>query len=190
MKDLNLVLADIEVRLLESASAGTVYGVVATHPKTGKRDVMASGFASKRAAALDVRMLERKGYEDIEIVSVDDEDMPIEESSGKDVAMTIIKQMGGMGRLKAMVGAKDFVSYSAASESKYGEGLGGVAFKFAKSKGKPNYVKIILDPSDTYTVTFGSIRGYQLKDEDEISGVYVSNLRDLFERKTGLYLSL
>ena len=112
------------------------------------------------------------------------------ESSDKAVAMTIIKQMGGMGRLKAMVGAKDFLSYSAASESEHGEGLGGVAFKFAKSKGKPDYVKIILDPSDTYTVTFGNVRGYQLKNEDKTSGVYASNLRDLFERKTGLYLSL
>ncbi len=107
------------------------------------------------------------------------------------VAQTILAQLGGAGRLSAMIGARDFVAYSSASESPHGQGLGGVAFKFPnRARSKPNYLKIILDPSDTYTVEFGRTRGYDYRVLRSRSGVYVSQLRPLIEAETGLQLSL
>jgi hypothetical protein len=114
------------------------------------------------------------------------------------VGKTILKQMGGTGKLKAMIGAKTFTTYQDARDSKYGEGLGGVSFKFPKPGGtnKPNFVKIILDPNDTYTMTLGAIRGTMgtwvssYKIIDTISGLYADQLRPIFEDRTGLYLTL
>lgn len=57
------------------------------------------------------------------------------------IAKTIIEQMGGAGKIRAMVGVKTFI----ASED-------GVSFHFKGSR-KMNYVEITLDPSDTYTMT-------------------------------------
>ena len=57
------------------------------------------------------------------------------------IAKTIIEQMGGAGKIRAMVGVKTFV----VSED-------GVSFQFKGSR-KMNCVKITLDPSDTYTMT-------------------------------------
>lgn len=98
------------------------------------------------------------------------------------VAETILRQMGGTRRLMMMTGAKNFVSFKGESESPYGSGLGGVSFQFPKGK----VVRITLDPSDTYTVEFGTTRGYNKK----FKGIYAGQLQDLFERETGLYLKL
>lgn len=95
------------------------------------------------------------------------------------VAKTILQQMGGTNRLRAMLGTKQFVSLD-----------NGVQFKFPSPHGGPNFVKIILDPSDTYIMTFGRVRGTQFKKTKEHSGVYADQLRKLFEKETGLYLSL
>jgi hypothetical protein len=99
------------------------------------------------------------------------------------VAETILRQMGGLRRLMAMTGAKNFISFKAESESPHGRGLGGVSFQFPQGK----VVRITLDPSDTYTVEFGTIRGGYKKSHE---GIYAGQLKDLFERETGLYLSL
>jgi hypothetical protein len=100
--------------------------------------------------------------------------------NGQEVAQTILKQMGGTGRLVAMIGAKDFIAYPNA-----------VAFKFANAgAGKPNYVKITLAPSDTYDVEFGRVRGRDYKVIKSFDDVYAESLRRVFESTTGLYLSL
>jgi GTP:adenosylcobinamide-phosphate guanylyltransferase len=57
-------------------------------------------------------------------------------------------------------------------------------------KNRINHVKITLDPSDTYTVEFGRIWGTNYKVLDTISDVYVENLREVFEGRTGLATSL
>jgi hypothetical protein len=105
---------------------------------------------------------------------------PRRRRNGREVAQTILHQVGGMGRLVAMLGAKDFLAYP-----------NGVAFKFAVAgAGKPNYVKILLEPSDTYSVEFGRLRGRDYKVIKAFDGVYADSLRRLFESTTGLYLSL
>jgi hypothetical protein len=96
------------------------------------------------------------------------------------VAEEIVRQLGGTGRLKVMIGGRDFMG-----------GANDLQFKWAaKAKNGANSVRIVLDPSDTYTVTFYSVRGMNVKEKGTFSDVYNDNLRGLFESETGLYLSL
>lgn len=97
-----------------------------------------------------------------------------------EIAKTILRQLGG-GRLVMMTGAKNLLDHG-----------NGLSFKFPnRTRSKPNYCKVILDPSDTYTVTFGRVTKYgELKNEKTVEGVYCDMLVDLFERETGLYLTL
>jgi hypothetical protein len=110
--------------------------------------------------------------------------------TASDVGQTILRQMGGPRRLSMMIGAKDFVVYKAKADSEYGEGMGAAAFKFPRpGRGKPNYVKIVLNGRDYYDVTFGSIHGYKFKPMKEYNDISASGLQSLFERETGLYLT-
>ena len=107
------------------------------------------------------------------------------------VANTILLQMGGgAGKIKAMTGAKNFIALPS-----------GVSFDFPSRKG-PNHVKVTLEPDDTYTVEFGRKAGVQAlmsgkvdaenyyKKGNEYKDVYAEDLKEMFERETGLYLSL
>jgi len=94
------------------------------------------------------------------------------------VALTILSQLGGSRRLTSFVGAKNFVASS-----------DGVSFKFvAKAKDGINYCTVILDPSDTYSVTFTKIRSLVAKVVSTHEGIYCDQLVELFERTTGLFL--
>jgi len=64
-----------------------------------------------------------------------------------------------------------------------------LSFKFKGSRSL-NYCKITLMSDDTYNLTVGKIRKYELTKPREFSGVYADQLGSLFERETGLYLSL
>jgi hypothetical protein len=64
-----------------------------------------------------------------------------------------------------------------------------VMFK-AKAKNRANRVSIKLEASDTYTVEFWYERSYAHTTRSIHSNVYADQLRELFERETGLYLSL
>lgn len=94
------------------------------------------------------------------------------------VADTIIKQMGGYGKLSAMVGAKHFT----VNES-------GVGFRFSLCR-KANHLKVILNGDDTYTMQFYKMGKYDFKMVNEVDGVYWEMLKPIFEKYTGLYLSL
>lgn len=104
-------------------------------------------------------------------------------------AQEIIRQMGGIGKLRAMVGAKSFV-YSDQEES--------VMFGFMTGKSGINKIKITLTPMDLYSVEFWQIpstRAMLKGVEPALVGgvhdnVYWEDLQDLFEAETGLYLSL
>ena len=99
-------------------------------------------------------------------------------SSQPQIAETIVQQLGhSTGRMKAMVGAHSFM----ATES-------GLQFKMkARAKGSIKVCQIELLPSDTYRVRFLGRTGIV---KAEHTGVYAEDLRPLFERETGLYLSL
>ena len=101
-------------------------------------------------------------------------------------AETTLAQLGGPGRLKAMIGAKDFMSDD--------EGRT-LRFKFTGSK-KANFLKITL-VADTYTLAFMKIGRLNKKTYEtpviavaEIEGVHAEQLAAIIENVTGLYLSL
>jgi len=94
-----------------------------------------------------------------------------------DVALTILGQMGGAGRVKAMIGAS------------YLQVPNGVGIKWpSRTPGRGNYVEVVLDPSDTYNVTFYNIRGGGKRVVKEYTFVYAEDLVRLFEGQTGYYL--
>jgi hypothetical protein len=93
------------------------------------------------------------------------------------VAQTIIDQLGGAGKLTAMTGAHSFLDLN-----------DGVQFQFKGSR-KANCMIVKLDPSDTYAVEFWRT-GKNMKCVLGIVNVYAEDLKPLFERTTGLYLSL
>ena len=97
------------------------------------------------------------------------------------VAETILSQLGhSIQRICIMIGGYGFVSST-----------DGVSFRFkVRSKNGSNGLRITLDPSDTYTVEFLSVRGSSRKIKGKFSDIYAEDLRPLFERETGLYLSL
>ena len=96
------------------------------------------------------------------------------------VAEQIVKQLGGMSRIQAMIGKTVFQQDDTS-----------LSMKFAnKAAGKPNYVLITLDPDDTYTLTFKRGRGINYKTTSKVSGAHAEDLRGIFEANTGLYLKL
>jgi len=96
------------------------------------------------------------------------------------IAATILRQLGGSGRLKAMLGAKHFIDH--------GDGL---SFQFPnRQRKRGNYFKVTLDDSDTYTLEFGALRGSNFKVLKTHNNVYASQMKKLFESFTGLRLSL
>jgi hypothetical protein len=96
------------------------------------------------------------------------------------VANTILGQMGGAGRLAAMVGASMFVG-----------GENSLMFAF-KGCPKANKCRVTLDADDTYTVDFFKLknRGLDVATFKSVDGIYADQLRRLFEQTTGLALSL
>lgn len=96
------------------------------------------------------------------------------------IAETILAQLGGMSRVSAMIGIKSAV----ASET-----MLNLKFK-ARAKNRANCVTIELASDDTYTVRFYAIKSFDVRPVSEREGVYADSLRSLFERETGLYLSL
>ena len=101
------------------------------------------------------------------------------QTSDLQVAQTIIAQMGGTRRLSLMVGASLFAGDDSS-----------VMFSFKGSR-KMNKCRVTLDASDTYTVEFFKFSPSKLTCPvvEEISGVHCDMLVDIFESRTGLYLS-
>jgi hypothetical protein len=95
------------------------------------------------------------------------------------IATTTLKQLGGSGRLKAMIGAKHFGCGN----------KGELSFRFGLNN-KMNYLKITLNSMDTYDLEFGQIKKLEYKVVKKIDGIYCDGLKEVIERTTGLYLSL
>lgn len=62
-----------------------------------------------------------------------------------------------------------------------------VRFSFMPNAKGVRHVEIRLDPSDTYTMTFTTLKG---KVVAEIGDVYAENMHSVFEANTGLYTSM
>jgi len=106
------------------------------------------------------------------------------EAERSQIAQTIIQQMGGLGKIRAMVNGRDFLILDA-----------GVQFTFSGKRGM-NKCLVKLNTQDTYDVEFWycklNKKTYEFKSEmkKEYNDVYASMLIDIFESTTGLYLSL
>lgn len=98
-----------------------------------------------------------------------------------EIAKTIAEQMGGVRRLKAMLGATVMAVNG-------GKGLGIKWPNRQRSKG--NYVEITLRGDDTYDMEFFNVSGRNRKSVKTYRGVYFDQLVDLFEKQTGWYLRL
>jgi hypothetical protein len=95
------------------------------------------------------------------------------------VANTILRQMGGAGRLKAMTGANSFVGTE-----------NSVSFRWPSQRPSTgNAIRITLDPDDTYTVDFLRVNKNGAESVKRLEGIYADQLMDIFERQTGLYLT-
>jgi hypothetical protein len=96
------------------------------------------------------------------------------------IAKTIIAQMGGTGKLRAMVNGRQFLILDA-----------GVQFTFSGKRGM-NKCVVKLTPADTYDIEFWYINARKgtCDKKEEYLDVYEDMLIDLFEKTTGLYLSL
>lgn len=97
-----------------------------------------------------------------------------------EIAKTIIQQMGGAGRMTAMVGAKQFMALSSGVQFR----IGGGAYR------KINRVQVTLNGSDLYDVAFFRTTKCAVLSVKEVKDVYAEDLKPVFERETGMYLSL
>jgi hypothetical protein len=97
-----------------------------------------------------------------------------------EIANTILSQIGGR-QMASMTGAKDFTAIE-----------NGLQFKLPSNFAKDgiNCVRVVLDPCDTYTVTFLKVRGTSVKQIASYDQTYCDQLRGLFEEVTGLRTSL
>jgi hypothetical protein len=109
--------------------------------------------------------------------------MNLNPANNLEIAKTIVSQLGGTGKLRAMTGAKDFVAID-----------NGIQFKIGKNSEGVNLVRVVLNGSDLYDMEFGRVRKQKgiptykpLKTEDDL---YNDMLVASFERNTGMYLTL
>jgi hypothetical protein len=107
-------------------------------------------------------------------------DIPVNATSREtSVASTILEQLGGS-RFVAMTGARNIMSDGDALCFKLPQGF---------ARNGINYVRIQLDPSDTYTVRFtkiGRAPSYRIEEVGSFSHIYTENLCELFREQTGL----
>lgn len=100
-----------------------------------------------------------------------------------EVANEILRQIGGAGRVKAMIGVTDFYA------DKKKDNFLGIRFQ-ARAKAGINCIKITLNAMDLYDVDFVRVSAAELTTVSTLNGVYAEDLKRLIEAETGLYLSL
>ena len=96
-----------------------------------------------------------------------------------EIAQEILRQLGGAGRLKAMINARDFVGLP-----------DGLRFKMMPGKGGCNMVEIKLNGADLYDVGFFKVRGLKFEQVAGCRGYYVDMLADAFRDEAGLAIRL
>ena len=95
-----------------------------------------------------------------------------------EVARTILYQLGGH-RFVQMTGAKNLVG---SDDS--------LSFKIGSNAEKITHVRVTLTPAGDYTLEFLKIRGTMIKPLHTAEHVYADNLPRVFERHTGMGVSL
>lgn len=97
-----------------------------------------------------------------------------------EVADTIAAQMGGIGRIRMMLGAKKIVALD-----------NGLAIQWPnKERSKGNYVEVTLRADDTYDMEFFNVTGAKKKSVKKYESIYADQLTGLFRDWTGWALKL
>jgi len=96
----------------------------------------------------------------------------------QEIAREIYRQFGG-NQAMAMIGGTPVADKRALH----------IRFK-ARSTNKANWFIIELNGLDTYDISFIRVWGATRKVIKEYANIYCDQLREIFERETGLYLSL
>lgn len=100
--------------------------------------------------------------------------------SGKEIAQTTLYALGGTSRLNIMIGAKNFTCDNE---------TGCLTFHFKMCR-KANIVSFEVTSLDEYKITFYQSKKFDVVKVKEIDGVYIEQLKEIFEDFTGLYLTL
>jgi hypothetical protein len=115
----------------------------------------------------------------------------VNKMTNQTIANTTIQQLGGTGRLSAMINAKNFTY----------DKDGTLTFSFSGCK-KINQVTIELNSKDLYNITFTKYTAGRMNNKTfeykeptwkavkEYEDIYNDQLKSVFEETTGLYLSL
>ena len=94
------------------------------------------------------------------------------------IAETILAQLGGQ-KFKVMTGAKEIFAVE-----------NGLSLRLPASgewrRRGINYIRITLEPTDTYKMEFKRIRGHKVTDIAEHSMIYDHMLQSIFTAETGL----
>lgn len=94
---------------------------------------------------------------------------------------TMLEQLGGFGRLSAMLGASKFL---------YDNDANSLQFRFKGSR-KANAVRFVYDAgSELYSICLYRVAQYVPREVFTADGLDTMQLRAAFESTTGLYLSL
>ena len=105
----------------------------------------------------------------------------IDFKESQQIARTILEQLGG-GQFVALTGARNFCSARVWRGVQFSIGSG--------AKDGINKVRVILEPSDVYTVAFYSVHGARFDCVSIHTDIYCDVLQDLFESTTGFYCTL
>ena len=101
------------------------------------------------------------------------------------IAQEILRQLGGQGRLKAMIAAKNFVAVSAGNQP-----ANGLQFQFMKGKDGVNMVVIRLNGDDLYDVEFLAVRGVKFRPVAVRNNLFFDQLEAAFWDIAGLAIRL
>lgn len=104
-----------------------------------------------------------------------------DEETNKENVRVAAAALGGIQRLIVMCGAKLFVAIN-----------GGIRFALPKSHGnKWNKVEIFINDSDEISINFFNLdKDFKVVASVEHDNIPFENVMDLFERETGLFLTI
>ena len=109
------------------------------------------------------------------------------EEENMTIAETMLDQMGGTKRLQCMIDAKHFLYGVKDNNNVF------VQFSYAGSNTRNRANRCVITyirGRDLYEIEFGIVRDYSFVSYGKFTDIYADQLAELFERETGLLLTL
>lgn len=98
--------------------------------------------------------------------------------TNKEIATVILSQLGGSGRLNAILGVKQLTIVE-----------NGLSIKY-KVSSPVNYIKITLNGLDLYNIEMGKIWGSNYKIVNQVNDIFVEDMKNIIEDTCKVRLSL